>query len=248
MLGKQKAREIWLEALRSGRYKQAGGALEKGLGNNLLHHCCLGVVQRELEPLIPELTSKRNEDCWNTCFYWKGGEATTGNLVSGVFELLGLTHETVDKLIIMNDREKKSFTEIADWLEALWAKEAQDLWLSELESGRWKQARYVLEELDSEGKVIGNCCLGVACRLYMQEGGELDVKPVHDGVGIVTRKTDFDGTTSNLPEKVANWLKLPESLSGGQNVQLVRMNDRRNLTFPEIAAEVRLALAGGKNE
>ena len=39
----QEIKKLWLEALRSGDYKQARGTLRRQYGDNP-HHCCLGVL------------------------------------------------------------------------------------------------------------------------------------------------------------------------------------------------------------
>jgi hypothetical protein len=40
-----------------------------------------------------------------------------------------------------------------------------DLWLEELRSGKWRQAKYVLHNTEEDSY----CCLGVLCELYVRE-------------------------------------------------------------------------------
>lgn len=82
-------RDEWVAALRSGKYKQTTGALFRGEAC-----CCLGVLCRVagVESLaVPAMT-----DIWERRPYKRIG-----------YDLVG-----------MNDNERRSFAEIADWIEA----------------------------------------------------------------------------------------------------------------------------------
>lgn len=83
-------KEEWIAALRSGEYKQIRGGLITSQG-----YCCLGVYLSE--------ANKKNNDSYN--------------IIDDVSKL----HPdiTVEKCIKMNDREFKTFAEIADYLESL---------------------------------------------------------------------------------------------------------------------------------
>lgn len=93
-------------------------------------------------------------------------------------------------------------------------------WVRALRSGKYKQAKGVLEKVSKNGETR-NCCLGVACRVFIQNGGTLHIETV-DG------KTNFDGDTEVLPIKVMDWLGL-RTTSGDcclqKGVQLVEIND-----------------------
>lgn len=80
----------WLEALRSGNYKQARGCLKREDG-----FCCLGVYADAVEHVI-----------WN-------------NIIEGSGSVLGIWVDYVSqgKLQNMNDKELKTFDEIANWIE-----------------------------------------------------------------------------------------------------------------------------------
>lgn len=81
--------------------------------------------------------------------------------------------------------------------------EFRALWVEELRSGNWKQGRNRLGTED--GKF---CCLGVACELYIRNGGELKKKILDDkSIEYSSPESDcssyfFISTTSYLPDVV----------------------------------------------
>lgn len=92
-------KKVWVEALRSGEYKQGTGQLYNYDHNQ---YCCLGVLAS---------VAGWNISADGTNVYGQGdrpGYAT-------IFRVLGKDMPT--KLWMMNDREKKSFNEIADYIE-----------------------------------------------------------------------------------------------------------------------------------
>lgn len=112
----------WLEALRSGKYKQGREMLRP----NRNCFCCLGV--------LADITDK---DAWSKdgVFYWRavenGFEDRSTELPSDFRKQVGLSLEQVRVLVSMNDGdgpshmapstlvvEPKSFAEIADYIEA----------------------------------------------------------------------------------------------------------------------------------
>ena len=88
----------WLEALRSGDYKQGRNALKQDGC-----FCCLGVLCDIIDP-----------NGWNEYGHFDGDR---NYLSSGVKETVGMTPWEVSQVADMNDCERKSFTEIADWIE-----------------------------------------------------------------------------------------------------------------------------------
>lgn len=91
-------KQKWVEALRSGRYKQEKGALlvqaSGGAG-----YCCMGVLCEIVDGLPPFKGQVfPTETTWKTC---------------GGLELMGLENT----LSLMNDQEGKTFPEIAQWIE-----------------------------------------------------------------------------------------------------------------------------------
>jgi hypothetical protein len=92
----QEIKTLWVEALRSGYYKQGKNVLKD---NN--RYCCLGVLKHLIEG-----------DFEGRQAYYDDAEA------------IGLTLEVQEKLAVMNDgdgdyyyRGRKSFTQIADYIE-----------------------------------------------------------------------------------------------------------------------------------
>jgi len=46
-------------------------------------------------------------------------------------------------------------------------------WIAALRSGEFKQTKDGLKELAGDDSVVGHCCLGVACEVYLREGNKL---------------------------------------------------------------------------
>ncbi len=101
----KEAIKLWIEALRSGEYKQCQFALEKSSGN-----CCLGVACRVA--YLKEGVSLVLDEV---------GRLSGGSLASQIYvkAWLSLPDCIQDNLIKMNDIKNCSFLEIADYLETL---------------------------------------------------------------------------------------------------------------------------------
>lgn len=93
----------WVEALRSGRYKQGKGQLKNGTNNSF---CCLGVFCEIME--YPQ-----KGDGEYVAFYTPKGRET----VSLRSDLLGVEYFQKEKVMTMNDSECRNFAEIADYIE-----------------------------------------------------------------------------------------------------------------------------------
>ena len=109
----------WLEALRSGKYKQGRWALRNGDNE----YCCLGVLCEvaRREGVIPNPRSiGKGED--KTYIYGKGFDREGSILPRGVTGWAGLSNGNPSvsghNLSVWNDSERKSFAEIADLIEA----------------------------------------------------------------------------------------------------------------------------------
>lgn len=102
--------------------------------------------------------------------------------------------------------------------------EARKWWAEELRGGRFQQCTGALE-IDGQ-----NCCLGVACRLYMEDGGELDIRVTDN------QYTLFNGACGGLPAKVKDWLGLTDNYAfvDGRCDTLTSLNDNGK-SFSEIA-------------
>ncbi len=95
----QVVKQKWVEALRSGRYEQTTGVLCDGSAM-----CCLGVLCDVVDP-----------DGWTFDKQIHQGESGTPS--EHLSEQVGLPLDYQDLLVAMNDDEKKTFLEIADWIE-----------------------------------------------------------------------------------------------------------------------------------
>lgn len=96
-------------------------------------------------------------------------------------------------------------------------------WLVALRSGQYKQTT---EKLCRNGAY---CCLGVACDLYIKDGGALSVRGNEDG------SLSFDGADGGLPDKVQKWLGLTSYLGNLGSKNLATLNDKTGLNFLQIA-------------
>lgn len=93
----------WIDALRSGKYKQGHGALFRN-GK----YCCLGVL---MEIAYPEDEWEISPDTYGIM----KGCATT--IPEFLLQDIGLHRDDVSYLIEINDKSGYSFTQIADYLE-----------------------------------------------------------------------------------------------------------------------------------
>ena len=98
---KQKLITKWVKALRSGKFKQIGGVLEREYANGDTRNCCLGVLCR-IEKV------RRHLDSTNTVMFDDNDEVLSSKLL----KRFGLSLEEQGILTEMND-EEISFKEIA---------------------------------------------------------------------------------------------------------------------------------------
>jgi len=114
------AMKLWVEALRSGKYRQGRGSLSGEYGGN----CCLGVAVRVL---IPELD--------HDPFKIRGADLSSYPIVKkllklnsydgsfrnteviGKFDTYGSTDKLMGSLIDLNDELGWNFNQIADFIE-----------------------------------------------------------------------------------------------------------------------------------
>jgi len=107
-----KALTEWTQALRSGKYEQGQGALER---DNKF--CCLGVLAKEMDIPYNPITGDENE--FNSNVY---------NSLGKSLDIIGISTDT---LIDLNDRQEESFKGIADFIESTY-----DEWLYRTEGKR----------------------------------------------------------------------------------------------------------------
>ena len=119
---KKWAKDLWLDALRSGQYTQGDGNLfRRDWINHRLEYCCLGVLADELNVL--------EKDLWKElgCITYKDRygnfEDTSGDLPDWVLKWVNLDTATMMLLINMNDGQREfdgapmDFDDIADYIE-----------------------------------------------------------------------------------------------------------------------------------
>jgi hypothetical protein len=104
----QRAMKKWIAALRSGKYKQGIGWLER---NN--HYCCLGVA---CDVLIPQELKKTYdlELVGSMPCSQKYAPEWLKKINRDVFDITGFD------LVLLNDGRLANFNEIADLLESLY--------------------------------------------------------------------------------------------------------------------------------
>lgn len=110
-----------------------------------------------------------------------------------------------------------------------------------LRSGEFEQGFGALESIGSDG-VRRNCCLGVACRVAIKDGLEIEVleDPATHFRGAPTGSafTVFDGANGQLPQSVWEWygFNTPDGrMTRAWHDSLIGANDRERLPLPEIA-------------
>ncbi len=132
------AKEAWLTALRSGDYKQGYGHLRQCNGQDV--YCCLGVLQDIIQPedwIEPGtygVGGDESEKLWSVPETANSGfrgdpSLNDGEIQERLMDETDFDSEAMSHLITMNDGElssdpneserqnKKSFGEIADWIE-----------------------------------------------------------------------------------------------------------------------------------
>lgn len=100
----KKLKHKWLKALRSGKYEQGQGFLER---DNKF--CCLGVLCDIMKLQRIEKGISKTTFCYKET-------ASTSALPGAFAEEIGMSHSMQEKLWTMNDTEGKSFKEIAKYI------------------------------------------------------------------------------------------------------------------------------------
>jgi hypothetical protein len=103
---------LWLEALRSGKYPQAFGFL-KVQREGKYHYCCLGVL---LELVADKYHIAETERViYPNVKEFDGDNAA---LTDKLKKTVGLEADVVSVLYNMNDFNRLTFSQIADWIDA----------------------------------------------------------------------------------------------------------------------------------
>jgi hypothetical protein len=109
-------KQKWLEALRSGKYKQGRYGLRHTVDNTDLNgekydaFCCLGVLCDVVQSNA--WTPKKDAPA-----YWLHNNESSTTVGYDIRDSIGLASAAIDNLIHLNDSFKKDFKEIADWIE-----------------------------------------------------------------------------------------------------------------------------------
>jgi hypothetical protein len=90
----KKLKAKWIRALRSGKYKQARGALTRGPN----HHCCIGVCAVLVDKSL-NATGMENM------------------FTAAAAQMIGITESERGSLVAMNDFERRTFKTIANCIE-----------------------------------------------------------------------------------------------------------------------------------
>lgn len=102
-----------------------------------------------------------------------------------------------------------------------------------LRSGEYTQGQDALEYVSNNGTIL-NCCLGVACRVAVKDGLNIEIS-------IKSSARTFDGAGGFLPESVQDWLGIegrnPALDIGRDGVShgATHLNDTDRWTFAQIA-------------
>lgn len=99
---KPRAKQTWVKALRSGEYEQGRGFLCDASGRM----CCLGVA----------IDSCVDGEWTEISTHWMFDD-NSGQLSLATARKLGIAQREMNHLIVMNDSQRASFAEIADWIE-----------------------------------------------------------------------------------------------------------------------------------
>ena len=97
-------------------------------------------------------------------------------------------------------------------------------WVEALRSDKYEQGRFMLCNLNNK-----HCCLGVACRVYQEEVGDLQIISDSEFGGL-----SFNDEKEHLPEEVKRWLGLQDNAGGYYDGSLLCLNDNWS-SFKEIA-------------
>lgn len=82
--------------------------------------------------------------------------------------------------------------------------EAREALKKALLSGEYQQCVGVLEKFSEVTNQTYNCCLGVACREYMKDGGKILTENINNKIFFISEESDRGFTT--LPLAVMDWL------------------------------------------
>lgn len=95
-----------------------------------------------------------------------------------------------------------------------------------LRSGEFEQAQYRLRQIDEKQRVVGHCCLGVACEIFRQETHEGTWDPNYSNQASFRVEGEHD-RVADLPTAVQNWYGFSSPLGTFETRScLTDLNDR----------------------
>jgi hypothetical protein len=95
-------------------------------------------------------------------------------------------------------------------------------WVKALRSGKYKQGRDLLKQLDRKNQPR-HCCLGVLCELYNEE-----MKKNHKKSIVIEKTNNGFWVNSSLPKVVMNWSGVRDSdgaIENDEDLRLTNLND-----------------------
>lgn len=120
------------------------------------------------------------------------------------------------------------------------------LWVNALRSGAHDQGRERLTRVEDDGYEF-DCCLGVACKVAIDNGVELKVE-VEESIN--QKYKTYNGEAEWLPEVVGNWLGVNERDpilhdNGLGGITATGLNDNQDYDFEQIANAIEARLNEG---
>lgn len=103
-----------------------------------------------------------------------------------------------------------------------------------LRSGEFTQGQRVLKRRNTINGKVSHCCLGVFCEIAMRHGVQLEVTDFEMKTEHATGYR-FNGTGSELPVEVADWLGIPTNPRVNPTDTAMSANDALGWNFIRIA-------------
>jgi hypothetical protein len=106
-------------------------------------------------------------------------------------------------------------------------KEIAKKWVKALRSGKYKQGKAYLKQINSKNEPR-HCCLGVLCELYDQQMKKNHKKTLHSEHMLSIEGTEFirlDHHDGGLPTIVKKWAGISHCLGMFEGVCLADLND-----------------------
>jgi hypothetical protein len=100
-----------------------------------------------------------------------------------------------------------------------------------LRSGKFNQGRHALCQLDNSGNHY--CCLGVACEVFIENGGTLERH--RSSEDSVLMGYGDDDETATCPKVVQEWLGINATGERNEGPSLIGLNDGEEWNFLKIA-------------